>query len=145
MIDPVTNRHVPRRALLTEPFRFFSDVVGWVTVPAGFDTDYASIPRALWSIYPPDGEYTEAAVVHDFLYWQHAVSTAELRKVTREEADDVFLEALALLGVPLARRRLMYRAVRVGGAGPWAKAERQRLGLEEFTPVVHRIPFRNRK
>jgi hypothetical protein len=40
-----------------------------VTVPAGFVTDFASIPRPFWSILPTWGKYGPPAVVHDFLYW----------------------------------------------------------------------------
>jgi len=51
-------------------------------VPAGFVTDFASTPRALWSVIPPTGRYQLAAVVHDFLYWDQGC--------TREQADTVF-------------------------------------------------------
>src|SRR5262245_60709692 len=40
-----------------------------VNVPAGFVTDFASIPRAFWSLLRPDGRYTHPAIVHDYLYW----------------------------------------------------------------------------
>src|SRR5262245_55189884 len=40
-----------------------------VTVPVGFVTDFASIPRIFWSALPPDGRYTYPAIVHDYLYW----------------------------------------------------------------------------
>ena len=43
-----------------------------IVVPAGFVTDFASTPRALWSVIPPTGRYQLAAVVHDFLYWDQA-------------------------------------------------------------------------
>jgi hypothetical protein len=39
-----------------------------VVVPKGFETDFASVPRVFWTIIPPDGKYTKAAVVHDYLY-----------------------------------------------------------------------------
>lgn len=146
MIDRETRRHVPRRALVDSPFIFISTIVGKIEVPFGFDTDYASIPRPLWTIYPPDGEYTEAAVGHDFLYWEHATSTDRSRLVEREEADLVFLEMLTCLGIPLARRRIMYRAVQMGGAGAWAKNERMRLGLEPFAPAKPvRLTHKQRK
>src|SRR6266850_4958854 len=40
-----------------------------IIVPAGFVTDFASTPRAIWAVLPPVGQYQLAAVVHDFLYW----------------------------------------------------------------------------
>lgn len=38
-----------------------------ITVPAGYHTDLASIPRAFWRVLPPFGQYSEAAIVHDYL------------------------------------------------------------------------------
>jgi len=58
-----------------------------VVVPAGFVTDFASTPRALWSVIPPTGRYQLAAVVHDFLYWDQGC--------TREQADAIFRVAMA--------------------------------------------------
>ena len=59
---------------LTAPYRvrvghnFDGQHVGIVVVPAGFATDFASVPRAFWRLLPPFGEYMLAAVVHDYLY-----------------------------------------------------------------------------
>jgi hypothetical protein len=41
-----------------------------IKVPVGFVTDFASIPRAFWSILPPIDNYAKAAVIHDWLYWE---------------------------------------------------------------------------
>lgn len=75
-----------------------------VTVPAGFQTDLASIPRLFWRIFPPMGPWNKAAVVHDFLY-----SVPECSSFL---ADAIFREAMAQLKVPLWRRVVMYYAVR---------------------------------
>ena len=95
---------------LLDPLEFRLGVNGgslWVTVPAKFLTDFASVPRLLWPLCPPAGQWCEAAVVHDYL----------CRTVTcsRFLADAVFREAMARLGVPLWRRVLMYYAVRCYG------------------------------
>src|SRR2546426_7470924 len=50
-----------------------------IVVPAGFVTDFASTPRAIWAVLPPSGRYQLAAIVHDFLYWDQSCS--------REQAD----------------------------------------------------------
>ncbi|EOD5071623.1 TPA: DUF1353 domain-containing protein [Salmonella enterica subsp. enterica serovar Enteritidis] len=52
-----------------EPFEFYlsddnSDVI---SVPAGFVTDLATVPRIFWTLLPPDGKYTKAAIIHDYL------------------------------------------------------------------------------
>src|ERR1017187_10374714 len=57
--------------LLKEPLQFRSDIAGGIiTVPAGFISDLASIPRAAWSLgYDPDCQVLElAAWVHDLCY-----------------------------------------------------------------------------
>jgi Protein of unknown function (DUF1353) len=87
-----------------------------ITVPAGFETDFASIPRLFWSsIGHPAGEYAQAAVLHDWLY--------RSQLVPRARADALFSEAMKVLGVPGWRRWLMWAAVRVGGAGAYAAGE----------------------
>lgn len=82
-----------------------------IRVPAGFVTDLASVPRALWWMIPPHGRYAKAAIVHDYLYDQ-AIGT-------KEYADKVFLEAMEVLGVPAWKRRIMYAAVVAFGRGAY--------------------------
>lgn len=119
------DRSRPGWRVLEQPFAFLSYSKGEIVVPAGFDTDYASIPRIFWSIYPPDGSYAPAAVVHDWLYWS--------QDFTRDESDRVFYEAMTALGVPWLRRQIIYRAVRLGGWAPWGKRARQIL--TEYEPT----------
>lgn len=78
-----------------------------ITVPEGFSTDLASVPRALWAVMPPFGNHTKAAVLHDYLYGQG------LRP--RKQCDEIFLEAMETMGVSKTRRTLMYWAVRAFG------------------------------
>jgi hypothetical protein len=79
-----------------------------VTVPAGYVTDFASVPRLLWAIEPPLGDAGKAAVLHDWLY--------ETGERSRAEADAIFLEAMKVLEVEWWKRRLIHRAVRLFGA-----------------------------
>ena len=102
---------------LTRNFKVTLAVGRMITVPAGFETDFASVPRLFWRIIPPWGRYSAAAVVHDYLY-----ATAS---VTRYEADRIFLDLMKRLGVPLWKRRLMYRAVRLGGWASWKRFRSQ--------------------
>lgn len=83
-----------------------------VRVPAGTTTDFASIPRALWSLMPATHpQIAGAALIHDELYHQPAF------RVSRKEADQVLVEGMALLGAPWWRRQIVYRAVRLLGGG----------------------------
>jgi hypothetical protein len=96
---------------LTLPFRYLSTEHGEIEVPAGFHTDGASVPRVFWNILSPFGDYFPAALIHDYLY------SPNNRWFTRWQADKIFLAAMVDAGVPFIRRRVIYRAVRVGG---WA-------------------------
>lgn len=82
-----------------------------ISVPKGFITDLASVPRVFWSVFPPHGKYAKAAIIHDYLY--------EYRIFSRKRADDIFLEAMEVLGVAKWRRLSMYWAVRLGGESAW--------------------------
>ena len=112
--------------ILLERLRYDSDRLGVIEVHKGFDTDFASIPRVFWNIYPPYGTYTSAAVVHDFLYYYQR---NEAEPVTRKQADDVFLEAMETLGVRKSQRLVIYYAVRAFGWIAWSK-RRQELDEE---------------
>ena len=79
-----------------------------IIVPAGFVTDFASVPRAPLTYWLFGGVGDEAAVVHDFLY--------EKGMMPRELADEVYGEALTACGVAAWRRAAMVAAVRVFGA-----------------------------
>jgi hypothetical protein len=83
-----------------------------VTVPAGFTTDFASVPRILWNLFPPYGKHARAAILHDYLY-SHAGNCS------RFLADAFFLETMHDLGVPWLTRNLMYSAVRYFGRTAW--------------------------
>lgn len=87
---------------------------GEVTVPPGFRTDLASVPRQVWRLYPKFGRWTGAAVVHDYLYR----SPGHLGR-TRAEADIVFDALLHRDGVRLGDRRIMVAAVREFGGSSW--------------------------
>lgn len=93
---------------LVHPLAFQSAVVGRaITVPDGFETDFASVPRIPVAYWLAGDTAHAAAVVHDYLY-----STGEF---PREIADRVLLEAMAAEGVPAWRRYPMYWAVRACG------------------------------
>lgn len=82
-----------------------------VSVPAGFVTDFASIPRALWTALPRDGDYVWAAVVHDYLYW--------FQTTTKDIADDVLNAAMIDFNIPALNRIAIYEGVHLGGSSSW--------------------------
>lgn len=97
-------------------------------VEKGFITDFASVPRVFWSIYPPFGRYTKCAVLHDRLcvaflnkeLWNNvAVDKDKLpvalqnRFVRRYEADKLFLESMKAIKVNAFTRFVLYASVRI--------------------------------
>lgn len=78
-----------------------------IFIPVGFITDFASVPRLLWSIIPPWGTYGKPSIVHDYLLTQ--------TKYTRKRADEIFLEGMEVLGVPRWKRTIMFVSVRLWG------------------------------
>ena len=100
------------------PIDYYSNVLGKViTVPAGFITDLASIPRLLWWLYPPSGKYDLAVVLHDILYWRQETS--------RKDADLVLHEAMLVCGCKKGVANNFYFAVRVGGQAAWDNNAKQ--------------------
>lgn len=90
-----------------------SDTV--ICVPAGFETDFASMPMGVRNLFPPMGRWARPAIIHDYLY----ATKGEDGRFTRADADHIFREAMEVVGVPAWRRTVMYRAVRIGGGGGW--------------------------
>jgi hypothetical protein len=79
-------------------------------VPAGFTTDFASVPQALTWLVPRYGRYTKAAILHDFL-WQRCREG----RFAWVDADGILRRAMRELDVPFLRRWLMWGAVRLAG------------------------------
>lgn len=100
-----------------------------VRVAVGFVTDFASIPRLLWWIWPPSqGPYLAAALVHDCLYKTGYVlnrHTGHKRRITRDEADDVIKEVMEVCRTPFLTKRCIYRGVRLGGWVAWNKHRKE--------------------
>jgi hypothetical protein len=99
--------------MVERSFRFFmgEDIDNFVTVPKGFITDFASVPRILWPILPPSGQYAQAACVHDKLYQTHERS--------RAECDKIFFEGMKVLKVEKWKMVIMYWSVRLFGLTAW--------------------------
>jgi len=77
-------------------------------VPAGFRTDFATVPRVVVWLIPRFGRYTLAAVLHDWLVTVGLLAGV----VSSRDADGIFRRVLAELDVPPVRRWLMWCGVR---------------------------------
>ena len=85
-------------------------------VPVGFVTDLASVPKFLFGIFPNSGIYTEASVLHDYMY--SVQSFDKDSNITRKDADSIYVHMCKDLGVGKIRSTLMYVALRSFG---WTK------------------------
>ncbi|AYV94403.1 DUF1353 domain-containing protein [Fusobacterium necrophorum] len=128
--------------LITEPLpdgrksRLYQDYIreinGYcITVPKGFITDGASVPRIFWTLFPPQGKYTPAAIIHDFLY-----SECNDTGINRTLADRIFLHIMKELGVSFLKRTAMYRAVRNFGESSW-KPKIKNEGYKDVAIIDH--------
>lgn len=88
---------------LTEDFEYVTNAGRTLRVLRGYRSDFASIPRFFWRVFPPMGRYTYAAIIHDWLCDEEVVS--------HRYAAAIFLECMEVLEVPKFKRLAMYRAV----------------------------------
>ena len=99
---------------LLEPLEYMD-----LTIPAGFESDGASVPRFFWRlVFPPgDSKALHAAFVHDYIYRTHPAGW------TRADADKVFRELLVAGGIPAWRANLAYCGVRWFGGKSWKEGK----------------------
>lgn len=77
-----------------------------VEVPANTLTDLATMPWPISLVYPPDGPYKQAAVLHDYL-WSIAKTKADYLM-----ADAIFYDALICTGTDERTAWRFYKWVR---------------------------------
>jgi hypothetical protein len=80
-------------------------------VPAGFETDFATIPKIFWPIVDIRGLVSKASVLHDYMYRNHTCS--------RRKTDKIFLKMLIMEKVPMWQAVTMYIIVRWFGNSWW--------------------------
>jgi len=91
---------------------------GIITVPEGFVTDFASVPRVPLVYFAFGNRAHHESVIHDYIYQTHLTSKAK--------ADRIFLEAMKARGKPLWIRWGMYLGVILGGRKAY------KSGLERY-------------
>lgn len=92
------------------------DADTYVDVESGFLTDGATVPRFLWWLLPPIGEYSQACTLHDKLCTTYTVvrvvnGLVTYVPVTRKEIDAILDEALGVLGVTPWKHKLIMLGV----------------------------------
>lgn len=124
VLTPAHNGH---RFELTSPFIIYignKDLHIDLTIPAGFWTDFASIPKAIQNILSPLDSHLRAAVLHDYLYYKQVLN---YKPITRAFADKLFLDGMKTCGTGKIKRYTMYYAVRSFGWITWNKYKNDRI------------------
>lgn len=92
--------HAKRKWVLLDDLIWVGKQDDLIVVPKGFETDFASTPRLLQSIFPATGAWTKAAVVHDFLCdginerYRRVLAMAEAHEISVDEAQKLVRPAL---------------------------------------------------
>jgi len=107
-----------------------SKAVG-IKIPKGFQFDLSTIPRFLWSVIAPFELSIIAPLVHDFVYENKGNLTIDENniivkstddnnfKLSRLEADSIFLDHMKQEGISFIKRWLAYIGVRLVGGMFW--------------------------
>lgn len=104
---------------LTSGYKYIDDQHGLIIVPTGFITDFASIPKFMWSIAGAPSEYAPSATIHDYL--------CRNKIFARKECDKVFYRAMIYSGVNKVKAMLFYLAVR--GYSNWLFLKEQVISV----------------
>lgn len=139
----VTQKHKePGEFIIFRDFRVLcsmpGDVPAVISIPRGFITDFASVPRLVQVL--PGFNRTEssanAAVLHDWLYCNRGEVSGvhpvlglanNKHKLTRKQCDQLLYEGLRASGYSSVTAWMFYSAVRAGG---WLYWNRRSDGLD---------------
>lgn len=111
--------HVPDRNLwhVTQPLVYSGEVN--ITVPDGFETDLASVPRLGWFLIPhADKHIIEGSIIHDYMY--HGLSSV----TKRSQADRILRSACKEMGAPGWYSWAVWAGVRLFGSRAWARSHK---------------------
>jgi hypothetical protein len=93
-----------RNLKLLQPFGYTDPRGREWNVPAGIETDGASVPLVFWITHPPfTGKYRRAAVIHDYF------CQSEIR--SWQDTHNVFYDAMITEGVETSTATVMWSAV----------------------------------
>jgi len=94
---------------------------GGIIIPKGYRTDFASVPRFLWPIFPPHGRMANAAILHDYMYDNRINESLWGQYQARIIADDLFLIECIKEAVPVWQAIFIYYMIRAFGRRWWIK------------------------
>ncbi len=83
----------------------------WVYVPNNYRITGANVPDIFKSWIKPCDVHGQAVIIHHYLCTTGKIRSNGFRTViSKREANDVFLEAMKILGVPWWKRNILYWA-----------------------------------
>jgi hypothetical protein len=130
ILTPISITRLGKNTLMVrDPLTMtFTDGAPPITVPSGFVTELASVPKRVQWWHGQTQASIVPAVFHDYLYSTQAC--------TQDEADAVMYHAMTAEGRATPKDAALYRAVSGSGAAVFkASGERQRSGeIRTFTP-----------
>lgn len=83
-------------------------------IPAGWNTDFGSVPSMVRWIVPNMGKWDKAYVLHDWMYTKGCPLN-----LSKNDADIILWKNLKELGMASWKANLVYQCVRYGGQGKW--------------------------
>lgn len=121
--EPWLSRHSDKSLLLLDfVFRVVDEqtrVEEVIVIPKGYIFDWSSIPRPLWSLFPPSYSQSRyGSLAHDYLYshLHHHYS--------KDFADRLFRAFMHHFKAPTYVEVLFYNAVKYFGRGGWTQREK---------------------
>jgi len=90
---------------LINDFSYIDKELGLITIPVGFATDFASIPKMFWSTFGAPSNYAPSATIHDYV--------CRNKIFERNECDKVFYRAMIDSDVNYTTAVIFYAAVRL--------------------------------
>lgn len=112
-------------------------------IPKGFLWDGASIPKfAQGVIGRPMGDYALAGLIHDWLYCSRILGNNDNG---RKKSDELFLLTMKCLDISWWRRKIMYRAVRIGGHSAYFDSDERHHCKSIFSRVSKYNPWSDYK
>jgi hypothetical protein len=104
---------------LVKPIKIMLSDGKIITINEGFEWDLSSSPRFLWCVFPPDGDFEIASLIHDWIY-QNNYSNRKFADI------EMYLWSKASNGthkisVKNMDNRLRYVATRLFGWVVWNK------------------------
>lgn len=125
--EEIERRSLPRRwwAEFEQDLNIRSGIAGDFTVPAGFLTDGASVPRICWALLSDsDPDILYPSFAHDWLYSCNG-HLANGKRLDKAQCDHVIYELMLACGAPRWKAGAVFYALAIGGQAAWDSALNQ--------------------